>query len=54
MNLTMHDERIDNGSSVVNGAIGNDVHLSGVRIDLNFADVTAIRVMKARGREFAG
>jgi hypothetical protein len=47
MNLTMHDERIDNGSNVVNG-------LSGVRIDLNFADVTAIRVMKARGREFAG
>src|SRR5262245_58609169 len=51
VNLTMHDERIDNGSNVVNGAIGNDVHLSGVRIDLDFAHVTAIRMMKTGGRD---
>src|SRR5262245_33668843 len=54
MNLTMHDKRIDYGSDVVNGAIGNDVYLSSLRIDLDFADVTAIRVMKTRSSEFAG
>ena len=54
MDLTMHDERVDNGSNVVDGAIGNDVHLSGLRIDLDFADVTAIRMMKTGGCEFAG
>ena len=54
MNLTMHDERIDNGANIVNGAIGNDIYLSGLRINLDFADVTAIRMMKTRGSEFAG
>ena len=39
MDLTMHDERVDDGSDVVDGAIGNDVHLSGLGIDLDFADM---------------
>src|SRR5215475_16029511 len=54
MNLTMHDERIDNGSNIINGAIGNDIYLSGFRIDFDFADMTTIRVVETRGSEFAG
>ena len=37
MDLTVHDQRVDDGSHVVDGAIGNDVHLPGLGIDLDFA-----------------
>ncbi len=50
MDLTVHNERVNDGSHVVDGAIGNDVYLPGLGIDLDFAHVMIHSDDEDRGR----
>src|SRR4029077_2322214 len=43
MDLTVHDQRIDRAPDIVDGGVAGDFDDPGLRIDLDFANVTAIR-----------
>src|SRR5262249_20725967 len=47
VNLPRDDERVDERAEVVDGRVAVDRHLTGVRIDLDLANVTSVR---ERGR----
>src|SRR5215204_3806220 len=43
MKLAFHHHRIDHATSLVNHGVGEDISTAGIRIDLDLADVAAVR-----------
>ena len=42
MQLAGDDHRIDNGAEIIDAAVAHDLDHAGLRIDLDFGDVTAV------------
>src|SRR6185437_627449 len=45
LNLAVHQQRVDDRADVVDDAVAYDLHLAGFAVDLQFADMDAVRVV---------
>ena len=50
LDLAVQQHRIDHGADVVDHVVAHDLHLAGVAVDLQLADVAAVRIIGDRRR----
>ncbi len=53
MHLAAQQERVDDGAEIVDDEVAHDLDLTGLRVDLDFADMATVRECRRRRREMA-
>ena len=54
MELALDQQRVDHVADIVNRGVADEAHLAGVGVDLDLADVAAVRIGAFAAREGAG